>query len=137
MDKTYKSGDLRHGETHDVEIVADDPFDEHGAFALDTVGTGFIHRFPGGDIIINGFVGERVKFHFRFLEERADRSFFDYGNAGIDEVFLTGKSAKHPMSIAFVFRFAENGSVEHDHRVGTDHEIVGVILSHGKGFLLG
>lgn len=137
MDKTYKSGDLRHGETHDVEIVADDPFDEHGAFALDAVGTGFIHRFPGGDIIINGFVGERVKFHFRFLEERADRSFFDHGDAGIDKVFLAGERFEHPMGVRRVFRFPENGSVEHDDGVGTNDKVIGMAFSNSEGFLFG
>jgi len=61
----------RQGEADDVEVVAFDAGDEAAAKALDSVGTGFVVGFAGGEIARDVVVRERDEMDERGFDETA------------------------------------------------------------------
>ena len=57
------------GKAHDIEEITVDAFDKDECAALNPISSGLVHRFSGGDVVLNLSGGKRIEFYGSFLAE--------------------------------------------------------------------
>ncbi len=114
------------GEAHDVEEVAFDAGDPAGGVALDAVGSGFVERVAGGEVVGQVGVGDGGEEDAGGLDVGEAGGGSDDGDAGVDLMDAVGEGAEHALCVCEVCGFIEDFLFTDDSGVGTQDGCFGV-----------
>jgi hypothetical protein len=115
--------DQRNRKSDNVVVATINFLDESGGIALDSVGSGFVHRLSGGEVVQQFVFRNVVEPDTRFRNVGDDVRSANERDTSKDAVCATRQGSQHSSSVASSDRFPQNLSFYTDYRVRPQNDI--------------
>jgi len=109
---------------------------EGSGSALDGIGSGFIHGFAGGNIVLYGCGREGAEAHhgLHHIEAHHMPCVVEYGYSRHHRVHTTAEAREHLPRVIRVSGFAKDVLAQDNDRIGAEHNRSGVLPGNMPGF---
>jgi len=109
---------------------------EGSGSALDSIGSGFIHGFAGGNIVLYGCGREGVEAHqgLHDIEAHHMPCVVEHGYSRHHRVHTTAETGEHLPRVVWISGFAEDVVLQDNDRIRAEHDCAGALPGNVLGF---
>jgi len=109
---------------------------EGSGSALDGIGSGFIHWFAGGNIVLDGCGREGAEAHqgLHHIEAHHVPGAMQHGYGRHHCVHTTAEAGEHVPRFVWIVGFTEDVVLQDNDRIRTEHDRGGALPGHVLGF---
>jgi hypothetical protein len=109
---------------------------EGSGSALDGIGSGFIHWFAGGNIVLYGWGREEAETHqsLHHIEAHHVPCVVEHGHSRHHSVRSPTETGEHLPRVVWISGFAEDGVLQDNDRICAEYDRSGELLGNVLGF---